>query len=158
LLVDRFVNLVEEGVDVAVRIGELGDSALQARRVGEVRRILVASPAYLSVAGVPSQPTELRQHSVIAFTGTSASDEWRFGAKERTAVNVKPRLVVTSADAAIAAAEAGLGITRVLSYQVTEQLEDGRLSELLAEAAPLPAPVNILFQAAGARPRTSAAS
>lgn len=147
LLIDRFVQLVEEGVDVAVRIGELADSALRAVRVGEVRRVLVASSDYLKANGTPAVPADLRRHAVIAFTSISASDEWRFGADERTAVGVRPRLIVNSADAAIAAAEAGLGITRVLSYQVSASVAQRRLRTVLDGAAPSPMPISLLFQA-----------
>jgi DNA-binding transcriptional LysR family regulator len=148
LLVDRFVQLVEEGIDVAVRIGDLADSALRAVKVGEVRRVLVASPAYLDARGTPAATGDLRRHDVIAFTGLGASDDaWRFGLDGKAAVQVRPRLVVNSADAAIAAAEAGLGITRVLSYQVSAACAAGRLRTVLDEAAPPAIPVNLLFHA-----------
>jgi DNA-binding transcriptional LysR family regulator len=138
---------VEEGVDVAVRIGKLADSALRAIRVGEVRRVLVASPGYLKANGHPRTVADLKRHQVIAFTGVSGSDEWRFGAGERAVVQVKPRFVVNSADAAIAAAEAGLGITRVLSYQVSAALAKGRLRSTLDEVAPPAVPISLLYQA-----------
>lgn len=149
ILIDRFVRLVEEGVDVAVRIGALTDSALKARKVGEVGRILVASPDYLRNRSRPATPHDLRDHHVIAFSGISGSDEWRFGAAERMAVQLRPRLIVNSADTAIAAAESGLGITRVLSYQVADQLRNERLVRLLDEFEPAPSPVNLLLAATG---------
>jgi DNA-binding transcriptional LysR family regulator len=94
LLIDRFVQLVEEGIDVAVRIGVLADSALVAVKVGSVGRVVVASPEYLDANGTPLVPADLRRHSIVAFTGVTGSDEWRFGSDERFAVQVRPRLVV----------------------------------------------------------------
>ncbi|HYD98491.1 MAG TPA: LysR family transcriptional regulator [Alphaproteobacteria bacterium] len=157
LLLDRVVQLVEEGVDVAVRIGDLGDSAHHAVRLGEVRRILVASPAYLDAQGEPQTVSDLRRHQIVAFTGASGSDDWRFGPEEKQAVHVRPRLVVNGADAAIAAAEAGLGITRVLSYQAGGRIAEGRLRTVLDAAAPPALPVSLLFQAnRGASPKVRA--
>ena len=150
LLIDRFVQLVEEGIDVAVRIGVLADSALVAVRVGSVGRVVVARPDYLDANGTPAVPADLRRHSIVAFTGVTGSDEWRFGSDEKVAVQVKPRLVVNGADAAIAAAEAGLGLTRVLSYQVRGQIAADRLRTVLDHAAPPVAPVSLLFQASRA--------
>lgn len=150
ILSDRFAHLVEEGIDVALRIGELADSALRAVKVGEVRRVLAASPAYLEARGTPSRIAELRNHDVIAFTGIAASNEWRFGHDSRASVQVSPRLFVNSADAAIGAAAAGLGICRVLSYQVTADVAAGRLRTVLDEAAPPAVPVNLVFHGARA--------
>jgi DNA-binding transcriptional LysR family regulator len=150
VLIDRFAQLVDEGIDVAVRIGELADSALRAVRIGEVRRVLVASPTYLERRGAPTSPAELRHHDIIAFTGLSASDEWRFGPGGRKIVRVQPRLVVNGADAAIGAAVEGIGICRLLSYQVSRELAEGRLRTVLDADAPPPVPVNLVFQAARA--------
>jgi DNA-binding transcriptional LysR family regulator len=147
LLLDRVVQLVEEGVDVAVRIGELSDSALHAVRVAEARLIVVASPGYLRARGRPEQLDALRDHDVVVFSGVSPRDEWRFGAK---AVTLRPRLVVNSSDAAILAAEGGLGVTRVMSYQAAEALRAGRLVRVLDEFEPPAIPVSLVFQA-GAR-------
>ncbi len=146
LLADRNIQLVEEGIDVAVRIGELADSALRATRVGEVRRVVVASPAYLGSRGAPASADELRNHTIVSFTGISGSDDWRFG-DGRTSVHVRPRLILNTADAAIAAAKEGLGITRVLSYQVRNELAAGLLRTILEADTPRPLPVNLLFQA-----------
>ena len=143
-LSDRIVSLVEEGVDVAVRIGELADSALRAIKLGEVRRMAVASPAYVARRGMPSAPTELAQHDVIAFEGIESTDEWRFGA---AGIRVAPRLWVSSADAAIAAAEAGLGITRALSYQLRAALEAGRVVAVLEAHAPPASPIHLVYPA-----------
>ncbi len=144
-LSDRLVHLVEEGIDVAVRIGQLADSALIAFKVGEVRRVLVASPDYLAARGTPATPGELAGHDLIAFEGVEATNDWRFGETDRTSVRVEPRLAVNTADAAIAAAEAGLGITRTLSYQVHAALAAGRLRLLLESFAPPAVPVNVLY-------------
>src|SRR5580658_10330983 len=117
-LEDRLINLVEEGVDLAVRIGHLADSSLVARHVGNMRRVIVASPAYLKSRGEPKRPQEIAAHDTIQFGATSASTEWRFvdGGNE-IRLNSAPRLSTNSADAAIQYAEAGGGLTRVLAYQ-----------------------------------------
>jgi DNA-binding transcriptional LysR family regulator len=144
-LSDRLVHLVEEGIDAAVRIGELADSTLTALKVGEVRRVLVASPNYLAARGAPVTPAALARHDLIAFEGIETTNDWRFGQNERTGVRIEPRLSVNTADAAIKAAEAGLGITRTLSYQVDDALRAGRLRELLESFAPPPISVNIVY-------------
>jgi DNA-binding transcriptional LysR family regulator len=150
LLIDRIVQLAEEGIDVAVRIDHLEDSALRAVPVGEVRRVFVASPAYLKARGVPYEPADLRAHDVIAFTGLGSGDELRFGPRGKTGVKVRPRLIVNSGDASIAAAEAGLGIARALSYQVSKAVKAGRLKTVLDAHAPPAIPISLVFQAARA--------
>ncbi|MSO99300.1 MAG: LysR family transcriptional regulator [Rhodospirillaceae bacterium] len=147
VLVDRTVRLVEEGIDVAVRIAELPDSALHAVKVSEVQRVLVASPSYLKSHGTPKTLNQLREHDIISFEGLSPNDEWRLGGKGSQVFRYKPRLAVNSADAAIAAAMSGLGITRVLSYQVAQDLAAGRLRTVLDDLAPPPTPVNLVYQA-----------
>lgn len=147
LLSDRQAHLVEDGIDVAVRIGELADSRLRASRIAEVRRVLAASPAYLVEHGVPVAPTDLAHHRIIAFDGLEATNDWFFGGSAPIAVRINPRLVVSGADAAIAAAEAGLGITRVLSYQVAAAIADGRLCGVLDGFAPPSVPVQIVYPA-----------
>jgi DNA-binding transcriptional LysR family regulator len=146
LLVDRFVSLVEEGLDVAVRIGALGDSALRARRLGAVRKVLVAAPDYLARRGAPTTPADLVAHDLVAFDGVSRLAEWRFSEGE-PAIRLSPRLEVNSADAAIAAAEAGLGIARVYSYQVADAITAGRLCRLLVEYEPPEIPVQLVYAA-----------
>ncbi|AXA23877.1 MULTISPECIES: LysR family transcriptional regulator [Pseudomonas] len=144
---DRVVNMVEEGMDVAVRIGQLPDSGLKALRVGKVRRMLCASPDYLARHGVPTHPSELHEHVVIATTNLSPRAGWRFGVTdEPTMVRMKPRLTVTSNDGAIAAACAGLGIARLLSYQVVEEVASGRLQVVLADFEEAPWPIHILHR------------
>ncbi|QWA31896.1 LysR family transcriptional regulator [Pseudomonas sp. RC3H12] len=144
---DRVVNLVEEGMDVAVRIGQLPDSGLKALRVGKMRRLLCASPVYLERHGTPRHPSELQKHEVIAAGTLSPRTDWRFGAiDDPTLIRMKPRLTVTSNDAAIAAASAGLGIARLLSYQVADEVAAGRLQVILAEYEEAPWPIHILHR------------
>ncbi|WP_252092453.1 LysR family transcriptional regulator [Pseudomonas sp. MWU13-3659] len=144
---DRVVNLVEEGMDVAVRIGQLPDSGLKALRVGKMRRLLCASPEYLERHGTPRHPSELQRHEVIAAGTLSPRTDWRFGAiDDPTLIRMKPRLTVTSNDAAIAAASAGLGIARLLSYQVADEVAAGRLRVILAEYEEAPWPIHILHR------------
>jgi DNA-binding transcriptional LysR family regulator len=145
-LSDRNVHLVEEGVDVAVRIGELADSSLIAIKLGVVSRVAVASPAYLKKRGVPRLPTELAGHDIIAFEGLGAGNEWRFAGGGKP-VRLEPRLMVNSIDAAIAAAEAGIGIARPLSYQVQASVIAGRLTPVLQHFAPPTLPVNAIYPA-----------
>jgi DNA-binding transcriptional LysR family regulator len=140
---DRVVSLVEEGIDLAVRIGELPDSALRVRRVGEVRRVVCASPAYLRRRGTPRQPRELADHDVIAFTATTAiADRWTFATG--APIRVRPRLIVNSGRAAIDAALAGLGIVRVLSYQVAPLLARRRLHAILVDHEPATLPIHLV--------------
>lgn len=142
VLVDRVVSLAEEGVDLAVRIGELPDSSLIARPLGQVRTVVVGSPAYLDRMGAPRQIESLAKHAVVSMTGTSpVVDRWSFGSRS---VAVVPRLVVTTAQAAIDAALAGVGLTRVLSYQVAELVERGTLRVVLAGAEPPAVPVQLV--------------
>lgn len=149
LLLDRPVNLIEEGLDLAVRIGPLPDSGLVARRVGTVRRLLVASPAYLSAAGVPEQPAALGRHRFIAFTGLMPTHEWRYRDGSQTkAVPVRPALEFNDALAAIETAEAGGGITVVYSYMVSDALRAGRLATVLDAFRPEPLPVSLIYPAA----------
>ncbi len=145
MFVDRVTHLAEEGIDVAVRIGDLPDSAYRAITVGSVRRMLCAAPGYLRRAGVPRAPADLAGHTLIAATGAWASQEWQFGPPgSRTSVAVRPRLLCNTNEAAIAAALDGFGITRVLSYQVAADLEARRLRRVLAEHEPPPLPVHVV--------------
>jgi DNA-binding transcriptional LysR family regulator len=146
LLFDRITNLIEEGIDVGLRVGQLPDSSLIARQVGEVRRILVASPAYLSKNGTPKDPTDLKRHSMIAFTGLLPSREWVFGeAKTARRIALKPRFEINDAAAAIAAAEGGGGITIALSYMVARKIGERRLQQVLGSFAPSAVPVQLVY-------------
>ena len=135
---------MDEGIDAAVRIGTLADSSLIAVKLAEVSRVVVASPAYLKKHGIPKSPDELADHHVIAFEGVGIIDDWRFDPRHRS-VRLEPRLTVNSADTAIAAAKAGVGITRPLSYQVEAAVRAGRLTPILQQFAPPPSPVNAIY-------------
>jgi len=153
LLLDRLVNLVEEGIDAAVRIGHLPDSSLIAVRVGEVRRVVCASPGYLVRRPAPREPSELSAHECIAFSQETPNDLWAFApasGKKPRYVKTHPRLMVNTADAAIGAALDGRGVTRVLSYQIEAELHGGRLIRLLPEHEPPPLPVHVVYPAASA--------
>jgi len=147
LLSDRIVHLVEEAVDVAVRLADLPDSAMIATKVSEVRRVTVASPDYLAAHGSPATPADLAGHDIVGFDGVESLTEWRFGAQEDVAVRVEPRLIVNTADAAIAAVEDGFGITRTVSYQVEASVQAGRLRLILEDYATPPFPVSIVHPA-----------
>jgi DNA-binding transcriptional LysR family regulator len=145
--VDRVVNLVEEGADVAVRIGSLPDSTVQAIPVGSVRRVLCASPAYLKRHGTPRQPADLARHSLISASGVTPSREWRFTVDGRAhTVRLAPRLATTTNDTAIVAALDGFGIARLLSYQVTDHLKRGELKVVLASYDREPIPVHVVHR------------
>lgn len=145
MLIDRNVRIVEEGIDVAVRIGSLADSSLKAVRVGAVRQVLVASPAYIARRGAPTTLAELASHDVIGMEGPRTANEWSF-ASGRWRSERRPRLIVNTVDATLAAAEAGRGIANLLSYQVADALDGGRLVSLLPDEAPPPLPVHLLFE------------
>jgi DNA-binding transcriptional LysR family regulator len=144
---DRVVNLIEEHVDLAVRIGELPDSSLIAKRVGEVRWILCGSPDYFARYGFPKQLDELHAHHCVTFENFMSPKTWTFRTgKQSTAVTIHSRLVVNTAEAAIDAAIAGLGLTRALSYQVAEAITSGRLVAALEAFEPDPWPVSLLYR------------
>jgi DNA-binding transcriptional LysR family regulator len=146
------VNLDDEAVDVAVRLGDLPDSSLQAVRVGTIRRVLCASPEYLAHRGVPQHPTELAGHTIISPTGMTATTRWRFADGDDALVcELRPTLMTTTNDAAVTAAAAGLGVARLMSYQVREPLRDGRLQLLLEGYETGPVPVHVLHRQ-GRRP------
>ncbi len=145
LFLDRIVNLLEEGVDVAIRIGELPDSSYNALRVGQVRRVLCASPSYLAEHGIPAVPDALVKHELIVAGAISPTVDWRFeDAVSPVTIRIKPRLRVTSNDSAIEAAVLGLGITRLLSYQIATQLASGELKIIMSEFEPKPMPIHII--------------
>jgi len=145
-LEDRMVNLVEDGVDLAVRIGELADSTLVARQVGTMRRIVVASPAYLKARSEPKRPADIVAHDTIQFGATSGLSNWRFVEDGKDVrVSYAPRLLTNNADAAIHHAAADGGLTRVLAYQAADALKRGRL-KIVLQKFELPAqPVQIVY-------------
>ena len=144
---DRVVHLIDEGYDVALRIAQLPDSGLTAVPVGQLRRVLVAAPAYIERYGEPRAPSELGQHQAIGFSMDGQGQvRWlRAGAQEAPAP--RQRLVVNSVDAKVAAACAGFGLAMALAYQVTDEVRDGRLRVLLAEHEPPPVPVHLVYPA-----------
>lgn len=150
LFVDRVVHVVNEGIDVAVRIAELPDSALTSIRVGTVRRVLCASPDYLDAHGRPRAPSELADHSLINFVNLTPGGEWHF-VKDRRVIVHKPasRVRLNTADTAIAAAVAGRGIARLLSYMVAPQVASGALELVLEDHAPRPVPVHVMHKEPG---------
>ena len=144
LMVDRVVNLVEEGFDVAVRIGPLPSSSLVAIRVGTVRRVVVGSSEYLARHRVPETPADLRSHRIVSAQTVSPSPEWRFGHDLQTVVHVDPRLTISSVAACINAVRQGWGLARLLSYQIGPELADGRLRCVLQDYEPEPLPVHLV--------------
>ncbi|MDR3488139.1 MAG: LysR family transcriptional regulator [Bradyrhizobium sp.] len=145
-LSDRTINLVEEGVDLAVRIGHLPDSSLVARHVGEMRRIVVASNSYLKQHGEPMTPEAIASHETIQFGAISALPDWRFVRDDREIrVACTPRFSTNSADAAIQYAEQDGGLTRVLAYQAADAIKGGRLRIVLAKFEPPPLPIHIVY-------------
>ena len=146
LLADRVVNLLEDRVDLAVRIGTLPDSSLVATRVGLIRRVVCASPAYFAKRGTPKNPGELRTHDCITFEGLMSAATWTFTVgKSDASVAIHSRLIVNTAEAAIDAAIAGVGITRVLSYQIADAMRAGALVVVLQAFEPVPWPVNLVY-------------
>jgi DNA-binding transcriptional LysR family regulator len=153
VLADRVVDLFEDHVDLAIRIGDLPDSSLVAIRVGSIRRVVCGSPAYFAGRGTPQHPSELSAHDCVSFEGLMASDFWSFRVgKSDTPVAIHSRLVVNTAEAAIDAAVAGVGITRVLSYQVASATEAGALAVVLEAFEPAPVPVNLVHAGQGLLP------
>ena len=146
LFVDRVVNLVEEGVDAAVRIGHLGDSSLVAIPLGKVRRVVCASPGYLRKHGTPRRPEELRANPCIRFTGLASRGEWPFReGPRRLSVAIDPIVTCNDADAAIDACAAGLGVGAFLSYMVAPLRRAGKLAYLLEDFEIEPLPVHFLY-------------
>lgn len=143
LFVDRLVNIVEEGADVAVRIGHLPDSGFTAIRVGSVRRVICGSPAYFEKHGVPRTPADLKDHRIAASTGAWSSPEWRFANDQR--VTVQSSLQCNTNDAIISAAVSGWGLTRVVHYQIGPALLEGRLQIVLADYEEPPLPIHVLY-------------
>lgn len=151
LLGDRNLNLVEDHVDLAVRIGPLPDSRLTATRLGEVRVITIATPAHLEQFGTPAAPADLADHPCVTFTALSGTQRWTYPAEDgrEQAVAVRTRLAVNTAEAAISGVLAGVGVARVIDYQVADLLRTGRVQRILAAFEPVPMPVHLLFMRQG---------
>jgi DNA-binding transcriptional LysR family regulator len=142
---DRNVEMIDAGIDVAVRIGSLPDSSLVATRAGSIRSLTCASPDYLRERGCPARPEDLASHDCITFSVLASPERWSFPSGRGTrSVAVRSRLAVTTAEAAIDAAAAGLGVTRVLSYQAASAIAAGRLVPILERFEPAAVPVNVL--------------
>lgn len=144
LFVDRLVNIVDEGVDVAIRIGHLPDSSYSAIRVGTVRRVVCGAPDYLDKNGIPQKPEDLANHNIIMGMSAFSSLEWRFGQKQKKIVHVKPRLSCSTYDAVIRATIGGWGLSRPLSYQIGDALVDESLQIVLTEFEEEPLPIHIV--------------
>lgn len=154
-LLDRPVGLVEEGIDVGIRIGRLADTSLVAIPVGEVRRVVCASPAYLRRHGVPKAPRELSGHAGIRFTSLVSGAQWRFGqGRASESVTVRERFATNQVDAALRACEDGLGIGMFLSYQVAPLVAERRLRYVLSAFEREPVPVHVIYPAARLRSGT----
>lgn len=147
LFVDRLVHLVDEGIDIAIRIAELPDSSLTAARVGEVRRVLCASPRYLHAYGKPKNPKDLSNHELIEFSHETPRGEWLFQSAGRPqSYKVNSRMKFNVADPAIAAALSGRGITRVLSYMISKHVAHGDLEVVLPDFEPPTVPVHVVHK------------
>jgi DNA-binding transcriptional LysR family regulator len=143
---DRIVNIVDEGIDLAVRIGNLADSSLQAVQVGQVRRVICAAPSYLEQHGEPARPEDLTQHRLIASTAASTT-EWRLHENgEARVVKVQPRMTTTTNDSALAAAVAGFGLVRLMSYQAAAAVNEGRLKTVLTEFEGAALPIHLVHR------------
>jgi DNA-binding transcriptional LysR family regulator len=147
VLADRNVHLIDDHIDLAVRIGALGDSSLVATRVGSVRRVVCASPVYLASVGTPKAPEDLSALACVNFDGFTLPTAWTFRSADspsERAVPIHSRLSVNTAEAAIDAAAAGIGVTRVLSYQAAPAVAEGKLKIVLAAYEPEPLPINLV--------------
>lgn len=146
ILTDQNMHMYEDVVDVAIRVGRLPDSELVAKRLGQVQKILCASPEYIAQRGMPTDLASLSEHDCITFEGLDSATHWRFSANnEELSVPVNSRIRANSTDIAVHSARQGLGIARVLSYQALPWLKSGELNRVLQEFAPEPFPVNLLY-------------
>jgi DNA-binding transcriptional LysR family regulator len=154
MLTDRVANLLEDPIDLAVRIGELPDSSLVATRVGSIRRVVCGSLAYFAERSMPRAPGELGAHDCITFEGLMSPGAWTFTTgKSDVSVPIHSRLTVNTAEAAIDAAIAGLGVTRVLSYQIAHAVRAGTLAVVLQEFEPAPWSVSLVYAGQGLLPQ-----
>ncbi|HEY0146210.1 MAG TPA: LysR family transcriptional regulator [Methylovirgula sp.] len=154
VLADRLLDLLESDVDVALRIGELGDSSLIASKVGTVRRVTCASPSYLAAYGRPQIPEDLRNHTCVTFDNLASPEVWRFSSsKGDVLVPVRSRLTVTTAEAAVAGVVAGMGLTRLLLYQIIEPRRAGQLELVLEDYELQPWPVSLVYAGQQMLPR-----
>ena len=153
VLADRLAHLLEDHIDLAVRIGPMPDSSLVAKRVGDIRQVVCASPAYFAARSRPKAPKDLSGHRCVTFNGLSPHDSWTFRAgKTELSVAIHSRLIVNTAEAALDAAMAGIGVTRVLSYQAAAAVGTGALDIVLRDFEPVPWPVNLVHPGQGLLP------
>jgi DNA-binding transcriptional LysR family regulator len=155
VLADRNLDLIDDHVDIAVRIGALADSALVSTRVGAVRSVVCGSPGYFAAHGVPERPGDLSALAAVTFDPFSPSQPWIFRdpkSKRELRAAVRSRLTVNTAEAAIDGAAAGLGVTRVLSYQVAQAVSDSRLQIVLSQYEPAPSPISLIHAPQGLTP------
>ena len=144
-LADRVFNLLDEHVDLALRIGALPDSSLVAAKLGAVRLVTCASPAYFAARGTPEKPSDLALHDCVTFTGLMPSRTWSFSSgKSELTISIRSRVSANTAEAAIDAAIASVGVTRVLSYQVADAVRAGSLEIVLRDFEPEPWPVSLV--------------
>ena len=146
ILSDSIVDLADQHIDIALRIGALPDSSLVTRAVGEVHWVICASPAYFARRGEPATPAALTEHDCIAFEGLQPRRDWAFGSTaKRQVITIRPRFSINTADAVVDAAVAGLGIARIMSYQAASAVVDRRLVTFLHDSASAPLPVHLLY-------------
>ena len=147
LFLDRIVNMMDEGVDVAIRIGELPDSSMQAIRVGQVRRVICAAPGYLKKHGIPRKPDDVRDHAIISANSMASCPEWTL-MEDGVAhvIRLQSRFTTSSNDSAITAAVGGFGLTRLLSYQIAGFLRDGQLKTVLSQCEPPALPIHVVHR------------
>ena len=148
MLVDRRVNMIEEHVDLGLRVGELNDFSVVAKKVGAVRRVVCASPTYLARRGTPRRPEDLKDHDCITFENTLSSQRWIFNiGKAEKSFPIHSRLIVSTAEAATDAAVAGLGLTRMLDYQIDAQRRSSALKLVLESFRAPPKPIQLIYEA-----------
>lgn len=145
LFLDRVTLMVEEGIDVAIRIGHLPDSGYTAIRVGQVRRVVCGTASYLKKYGVPQRPEDLKLHRLIVSAAAWSVHTWHFGRESKAGLPVQAALSCNTNDAAIAASLSGYGLTQVLSYQISAEIKDHRLKVVLADHEQPPLPVHIIY-------------
>lgn len=143
LLIDRPLNLVDDHVDLAVRIGALPDSRLVASKVGQIRRVVCASPAYLQEHGTPKTPQDLLKHDCVTFSGLTDAGSWSF--RDQETVRIHSRLTTSTAEAAIDATLSGIGLTCTLSYQIAAAVKARKLAVVLKKFEPPPVPVSLVY-------------
>ena len=146
ILQDRTLNLLDEHIDVALRVGDLADSGLIAVRVGEIHRVACASPAYLKLRGMPKSPDDLCAHDCISYPPLQSPSTWRFKrGQTEYAVPVRSRFIASNLESAVDAARAGIGITVAFSYLASDALKSGALVALLQDFQPPPQPVSFVY-------------